>query len=142
RRSQQYSTVVLKCESDRRLVGAIVAPAVPQFQISSCRATVSLNLPATTDPLFLGEITAGTHADHLVWRYEGDTAGYLILDISVLLKQGPVTVDALLFHRAGDGPSQQLQLYGVLPVRSEEKGDLTYPEISVGKAKVDAMSLC
>src|SRR6266446_6278843 len=115
RRTQQYSTVVLRSEIDRNLAGAIVSPADPLLKVSSGRVTVSLCLPATTDALFLSELAADTEPDHLVWRYEGETAGYLILDISLLLKQLPLTMDVWLIHRADEVPCQQLQLYGVLP---------------------------
>jgi len=137
RRIQQYSTMVLISDKPS-LVGAIVAPADPLLRISSVRATMSLNLPTTTDNLFLEEIASASDADHFVWKYEGETAGYLVTDVSVLTKPAPVVVDVLLIHLAGEEPCKQLLLYAMLPHRLAGQVDLVCSEGVVGVAKVTA----
>lgn len=141
RRSQQYSTVVLKSEAGVNFVGAVVVPEQPDVRVSLVRATVHLNLPATTDRLFQYEIETFADTDHVVWRYQGDAVGYLIIHSSMLLKQGPKSVDAVLVYKSGDAPAQKLQLFGTIPIRPDTEGDLSYAEVPVGEAEVIPASL-
>jgi hypothetical protein len=107
-------------------------------------AHLFITLPETTERDFLDEVRdCNKNTEHIVVRYNGEFAGFMVLNVRDLVGQRGSVKEVLLISldhtmlRA----ENRVRLIAAVPTHLQENSDTTYSEIVIGEAEIASFAI-